>query len=310
MTKEADPNDDQQSFEDKVASRVWDLGRYALGRIDDALQQAVRDQGSPEEAVRRVKALLLEDHPLAEAHYRLGSVSLGEALRSLMLVQKDDPEVRSTAADVRRVVVADEHPRAAELEDVIAQMLVESLRGDPEIAEAVRALVPPPAPRKRRPSPLDAGSALAASPSAATKTATGKEQGAVDAKINHRKGAWRAHCGNPMRGGCRGALGQFEDVHEMAPEAFADFPPELRPTGRWVLRSDHGYGGNAKDGYIVLQDSKKLRRPLPERFGNVGGRLDFAGYWHGFVGQLPQPPCQVVCPLCKMRNNVGQPTDG
>jgi hypothetical protein len=309
MTKEADPNDDQQSFEDKVASRVWDLGRYTRGQIENVLQQAVRDQVSGEDAARRIEALLLKNHPLAEAHYRLGSVSLADTLRSLMLVQKDDPEVRSTAADVRREVVADEHPRAAELEDVIAQMLVESLRGDPEIAEAVRALAPPPAPRKRRPSPLDAGSALAASPSAATKTAIGKEQGAVDAKINHRKGAWRAHCGNPMRGGCRGALGQFEDVHEMAPEAFADFPPELRPTGRWVLRSDHGYGGNAKDGYIVLQDSKKLRRPLPERFGNVGGRLDFAGYWHGFVGQLPQPPCRVICPLCKMWNNVDPPTD-
>jgi hypothetical protein len=96
----------------------------------------------------------------------------------------------------------------------------------------------------------------------------------------------------------------------MGPDAYADFPPELRPTGRWVLRSDHGYGGNAKDGYIVLQDSKEPRRPLPERFGNVGGRLDFAGYWHGFVGQLPQPPCQVICPLCKMQNSVGQPTDG
>jgi hypothetical protein len=170
------------------------------------LQQAVRDQVSGEEAARRVEALLLEDQPLAEAHYRLGSVSIGEALRSLMLVQKDDPKVRSTAADLRKEFVADEHPRAAELEDAIAQMFVEILRGDPETAEAVRALAPPPAPRKRRPSPLDAGPALAASPSAATKTAIGKEQGAVDAKINHRKGAWRAHCGNPMCGGVpRGA---------------------------------------------------------------------------------------------------------
>jgi hypothetical protein len=96
----------------------------------------------------------------------------------------------------------------------------------------------------------------------------------------------------------------------MGSEAYADFPHELRPTSRWVLRSDHGYGGNAKDGYTVLQDSRKPRRPLPERFGNVGGRLDFAGYWHGFVGQLPQPPCHVLCPLCKLRNTVGQPTDG
>ena len=310
MNKEADPNDDQQSFEDKVASRVWDLGRYTRGQIENVLQQAIQDQVSPEDVARRIEALLLKNHPLAEAHYRLGSVSLADTLRSLMLVQKEDPKVRSTAMDVRREFVADEHPQAVEIESTIAQMLVENLRTDPEIAEAVRALAPPPAPRKRRPAPLDARPAPGASPSAATKRAVGKEWRTVDAKINHRKGAWRAHCGNPMRGGCRGELGRFEDVHEMGPDAFADFPPELRPTGRWVLRSDHGYGGNAKDGYIVLGPSRKLRRPLPERFGNVGGRLDFAGYWHGIVGQLPQPPCHVLCPLCKLRNNVDQPTDG
>ncbi len=144
MTKEADPNDELQSFEDKVASRVWELGRYTRSQIENVLQQAVRDQVSGEEAARRVEALLLEDQPLAEAHYRLGSVSIGEALRSLMLVQKDDPKVRSTAADLRKEFVADEHPRAAELEDAIAQMFVEILRGDPETAEAVRALAPPP----------------------------------------------------------------------------------------------------------------------------------------------------------------------
>ncbi len=310
MTKEADPNDDQQSFEDILSSRVWDLGRYTKGRIENALQQAVREQVSGEEAARRVKALLLEDRSLANAHDRIGSVSIGDALRSLMLVQMDDPEVQFTAADVRREFFPDEHPQAAEIESTIAQMLVENLRTDPEIAEVVRALAPPPAPKKRRPSPLDASPALAASPSAVTKTAIGKEQGAVDAKINRRKGAWRAHCGNLMRGGCRGELGRFEDVSEMAPGAYAYFPSELRPTGRWVLRSDHGYGGNAKYGYIVLQDSKKLRRPLPERFGNVGGRLDFAGYWHGFVGQLPQPPCRIICPLCGVLNTVGQPTNG
>jgi hypothetical protein len=310
MTKEADPNKDQQSFEDILGSRVWDLGRYTRGQTENVLQQAVRDQVSPEEAARRVKALLLEDQRVAEAHYRLGSVSLADTLRSLMLVQKDDPEVRSTAADVRREVAPDEHPQAAEIEDTAGEMLVESLRTFTEFIETVQPRATPPTPRKRRPSPLDAGSALAASPSAATQRAVPYERRVVDAKINHRKGAWRAHCGNPMRGGCRGELGRFEDVHEMGPDAFADFPPELRPTGRWVLRSDHGYGGNAKDGYIVLGPSRKLRRPLPERFGNVGGRLDFAGYWHGFVGQLPQPPCHVLCPLCKLRNNVDQPTDG
>jgi hypothetical protein len=25
---------------------------------------------------------------------------------------------------------------------------------------------------------------------------------------------------------------------------------------------------------------------------------------------LPQPPCHVICPLCKLRNYVGQPIDG
>jgi hypothetical protein len=33
LTKEADPNDDLQSFEDKVASRVWELGRYTRSQI-------------------------------------------------------------------------------------------------------------------------------------------------------------------------------------------------------------------------------------------------------------------------------------
>ncbi len=302
-----EPDHTRRSSDDVIAGRLWDLRQYTRIQIERVLQQALRDEVSPEEAARRVEALLSDDSPWAEAHRRLLSVSSGDALRSLLMLGKDHPEVRAVAADVRRESVDDDHPQASELEATIAGMLVDGLRADVELADLVQALAPPAPPGKRRPTPVGTRTASTGTQSPATSDTVGKARRAVDAKIKHRKGAWRVHCGNPMPGGCRGELGRFEDASHAGNDAYDDFPPEMRPAGRWVLRSDHGYGGNVEVGYTILREPKKSRRPLPERFGNVGGRLDFAGYWHGFVGQLPQPPCLVVCPLCGVPNHVGRP---
>jgi hypothetical protein len=177
-----------------------------------------------------------------------------------------------------------------------------------------RLLSAVPQPRQKRQLPPP----KAVSPTPTTPGASANEKRRTfDAEIKRKDGIWSARCGNPMPGGCQGKLGRFEDTSAAGPEEYADFPPEMQPSGRWVLRSEHGYGGDAVSGYLVLErrrargaghrESGAPRRPLPERFGNVGGRLDFAGYWHGFVGQLPQAPCKVHCPLCKQINRVGEP---
>ena len=225
MNKEADPNDGQQSFKDILGNRIWDLRQYSKGRIDKVLQQALQDKVSPEEVTRRVEALLAEDQPWAEAHRRLVRVSVGDYLRSRLPSGKEDPEIRSAATDIRREFFPDEHPQVAEIEDTAAEMLVDSLRTFTEFFETVQPPATPPAPRERRSSPLDVQRASASSQSAATGSTVSKERRVVDAKINHRKGAWRAHCDNPMRGGCRG--------DSVDSKMYTRWDPRSTPTSRW-----------------------------------------------------------------------------
>lgn len=136
----------------------------------------------------------------------------------------------------------------------------------------------------------------------------------IEAMVRHPKGvrdAWLARCGNAARG-CRGELGRFERAG--GDDAYAHLPPDLRPAGPWALWSAFGYGGDAERGFRVLgaptrgsRVEKVGRSPLPDRFGNVGGRFDFVGRWRGFVGQIPEPPCSVECPVCRTLNRVATP---
>lgn len=142
------------------------------------------------------------------------------------------------------------------------------------------------------------------------------ERVSVAAMIRHPKGdrsAWIARCGNAPRG-CRGELGRFEaSGGDGDPSAPAPRSPQF-PIGSWILQSIYGFGGDAESGFRVLgppsrgaRKEKIGRSPLPDRFGNVGGRLDFIGRWRGFVGQVPQPPCSVECPICRTLNLVATP---
>jgi hypothetical protein len=269
-----------QSRTSVADERLWDLRRYSQWGLDEVLWGAVLDRVSPDEGARRVEAFLAEGERWSEAHRRWGTVSFLASLR----------------ASIAR-------PRASLLPGLLRkrptrrQSIWLSL-----IDEELRRLAPKPAVQRLRGRATEAG----IRPNRRDETL----RPLVDAKIRHPKGepaAWVARCGNPRRGGCDGELGWFFDVVEMGANAYEHFPHEMRPTGRWVLRGRWGYGGDAERGYLVLKERPTSRRPLPDRFGNVGGRLDWAGYWDGFVGQVPQPPCVVICPTCSERNAVGIP---
>ena len=138
---------------------------------------------------------------------------------------------------------------------------------------------------------------------------------AIVKRPRHDRTSWVARCANAPRG-CREVLGTFEDAdreNALRDDAYEEFPSDLRPTRRWVLRHPNGYGGDAEGGYRVLgagrrdKDGLRIgRRALPTRFGDVGGALRFAGQHRGFVGQLPQAPCLIQC-QCGCRNWVGEP---
>jgi hypothetical protein len=275
-----DPDEKTQSWRDTASERLWDLRGYTRQGIDDVLWGAVLDRATPDEAARRVEAFLTSDERGTVAHNLWGVLTLLASLRARI-------------ARGRRSLL----PRLIRMRPTRRERVWLSL-----IDEELRRLTPKP----RRHLPRD----LAVEARTRTVRNDKKPDPLVDAKIRHPKGeptAWVARCGSPRRGGCDGVLGWFVDVAEMGPDAFAHYPPEMRPTGGWVLRSRHGYGGDRQRGYVVLKERPGSRRPLPDCFGNVGGRLDWAGYWDGFVGQLPQPPCVVVCPACGMRNAVGFP---
>jgi len=166
------------------------------------------------------------------------------------------------------------------------------------------------------------GAAAASDRSPAARPSADQERRTIEAMIRHPKGdrvTWLARCGNATQG-CRGELGHFRDADAerafRGDDAYAHLPPDLRPVGRWLLFRAHGYGGDAERGFRLLEAptrgsrvEKVGRSPLPDRFGNVGGRLDFLGRWRGFVGQVPQPLCLVECPICRTLNRVAMPPD-
>jgi hypothetical protein len=158
---------DQERNDAQLGQRLWDLRRYAFGQIDAVLRQAVEDGCNPLEAQSRLDELLSDDtNALARAHYRLGEVSIGDTLRQMLRITKDDPEVRAIAGAVRRKFVGRGHGRAAKINNVaVAEMFVASMRSDGELAAMAKSLAAPSPPRqKRQSSPPKTSPSIATTP--------------------------------------------------------------------------------------------------------------------------------------------------
>lgn len=126
-----------------------------------------------------------------------------------------------------------------------------------------------------------------------------------------------ARCGNASRG-CRGVLGYAVPRHAAFKRAYL---PLLeigadRLDG-WCLEHPDKYRGNRTTGYLVLDPQKGRRAKSGEKIGARSGPRPHRvpdeavqGFQPGprrVVGQFPEPPCVVFCPMCGTPNWVEPP---
>ena len=124
-------------------------------------------------------------------------------------------------------------------------------------------------------------------------------------------------CGNASRG-CRGVLGYAMSRYHAFERARLPLLQisDKRPDA-WCLEHPHKYRGNRTTGYLVLDPERGRRArsgakigarsaPSPYQIPDEAAKDNDPGP-RRVVGQFPEPPCVVFCPVCGTPNWVEPP---